>query len=66
MAASRLELENGTSIAVPTVSLGLAELGAGGARDLEHLLEQADAALYRAKGEGRNRTCWAGEGPAWR
>jgi len=54
MADSRLDLEEGT-IAVPTVSLGLAEMdGEGG---LDRLVERADAALYLAKDGGRNRTC---------
>ena len=37
-----------------TVSIGLAELGCDG-NDLASLLSAADAALYRAKGSGRNR-----------
>ncbi|WP_231364972.1 MULTISPECIES: diguanylate cyclase [unclassified Thioalkalivibrio] len=36
-----------------TVSIGLAHRGYG--ESLEHLLERADDALYRAKGGGRNR-----------
>ncbi|POA48301.1 hypothetical protein C1893_10595 [Pseudomonas sp. MPR-ANC1] len=36
-----------------TVSIGLVETGAG--QDLEHWIEQADLALYRAKKSGRNR-----------
>jgi diguanylate cyclase (GGDEF)-like protein len=42
-----------------TVSLGVAAFGLG-AHDAEGLLEAADAALYRAKRAGKNRT----EGPA--
>jgi diguanylate cyclase (GGDEF)-like protein len=42
-----------------TVSLGVAAFGLG-AHDAESLLEAADAALYRAKRAGKNRT----EGPA--
>jgi len=38
-----------------TVSIGLACTSAG--ETSENLLEQADAALYRAKRAGRNRTC---------
>jgi len=57
MAASRLDLGEGRVIAVPTVSLGLAELDGGPGTDLERLLERADAALYQAKDGGRNRTC---------
>jgi len=47
----------GPSIEVPcaiSVSLGLASTG-GGAMACEALVELADAALYRAKSEGRNR-----------
>jgi diguanylate cyclase (GGDEF)-like protein len=36
-----------------TVSIGLAE--AGDDETVESLLRRADAALYRAKAEGRNR-----------
>ena len=42
-----------------TASLGLADLAAH-AR-LEDGLDQADAQLYRAKLEGRNRVCYAPE-----
>ncbi|MBT0670930.1 GGDEF domain-containing protein [Novosphingobium profundi] len=44
-----------------TVSVGLAELGADGA-ELAALLSAADAALYRAKSEGRNRVMAASPG----
>ncbi|MEW5772970.1 MAG: sensor domain-containing diguanylate cyclase [Thermodesulfobacteriota bacterium] len=45
----------GTSIAC-TVSLGVAQFG--GAEDsLDKLVKRADAALYRAKSQGRNRVC---------
>jgi diguanylate cyclase (GGDEF)-like protein len=37
-----------------TVSFGVAELNAAG-ESVEQLLRRADAALYRAKAEGRNR-----------
>jgi diguanylate cyclase (GGDEF)-like protein len=40
-----------------TVSIGLAEAAAG--EDVEALLKRADAALYRAKAEGRNRVAAA-------
>jgi diguanylate cyclase (GGDEF)-like protein len=38
-----------------TVSAGIAAFGPGQATTVEQLLEQADAALYRAKSAGRNR-----------
>jgi len=38
-----------------TASFGVAGLQNGGPTDLEQLLSQADAALYRAKQQGRNR-----------
>lgn len=40
----------------PTVSVGIATSPAGG--DIEALLREADAALYRAKQAGRNRIGW--------
>jgi diguanylate cyclase (GGDEF)-like protein len=40
-------------VVLPTVSFGIAPLDL--ASSLEHVLEQADAALYRAKATGRNR-----------
>lgn len=39
-----------------TTSVGVAQLG-GEATTLEHLLEQADRALYEAKRTGRNKVC---------
>jgi two-component system, cell cycle response regulator len=38
-----------------TVSIGVAVAGAGATESPESLLARADAALYRAKGAGRNR-----------
>lgn len=55
MADSRLDLGGGLTIQVPTVSVGVANLTPD--ESLDSLLVRADAALYRAKGEGRNRTC---------
>lgn len=54
----------GTPVSL-TLSLGVAEYPAVG-RTAEELLETADAALYRAKALGRNRTVLHGEqgGPA--
>ncbi len=43
-----------------TVSIGVAEALAP-VSDLEELMERADVALYRAKNEGRNRVCAAGQ-----
>lgn len=43
-----------------TVSAGIATMEAG-VDGIEALMKRADAALYRAKGDGRNRVeCWAG------
>jgi len=59
MAAERLrELCGGLAIAAGfearvSVSVGVAQWRSG--ESLEHLMERADAALYRAKREGRNR-----------
>lgn len=38
------------------MSIGIAELRAGSHESLDHLMARADAALYRAKEGGRNRT----------
>jgi diguanylate cyclase (GGDEF)-like protein len=46
-----------------TVSIGVAS-AYGEDADFEQLVQAADGALYRAKRQGRNRTCAAGE-PAW-
>jgi diguanylate cyclase (GGDEF)-like protein len=40
---------------VVTLSAGIAAYHPGDATAVEELLEQADAALYRAKSAGRNR-----------
>ena len=49
----------GPELAVPvTVSIGVATL-AGETDTSEDLLGRADAALYRAKAEGRDRVCAA-------
>ena len=40
-----------------TVSIGVAHSPAGQAHDLECMVGQADAALYRAKNAGRNKVC---------
>jgi diguanylate cyclase (GGDEF)-like protein len=46
-----------------TVSIGVAALDRDGAAELTALLAAADAALYRAKQAGRNRTCLASDSP---
>jgi diguanylate cyclase (GGDEF)-like protein len=48
----------GRSLGIVTVSVGVAELSQHGASAKE-LLEAADAALYRAKREGRDRVAVA-------
>lgn len=40
-----------------TVSIGVCTWEPGMGDDLEGLIQRADAALYRAKGQGRNRVC---------
>lgn len=44
-----------------TASFGVAEAGTGD--DFGRLFDRADAALYRAKADGRNRVCRAGDAP---
>jgi diguanylate cyclase (GGDEF)-like protein len=46
-----------------TVSIGVSRSG-DGAASLDGLLEMADRAMYLAKGQGRNRVCFAGESQA--
>jgi hypothetical protein len=50
----------GRSVKV-TLSIGLASTEQFG-YNLNHLYAQADSALYRAKQQGRNRTCWSSAG----
>ncbi len=49
-----LHTSDGQSVQV-TVSVGVAALDAGSSRELSDLLAAADAALYRAKRDGRNQ-----------
>ncbi|MDP9455405.1 MAG: GGDEF domain-containing protein [Actinomycetota bacterium] len=44
-----------TPYGIVTVSCGLAQLSAGENKSVEELLKEADAALYEAKENGRNR-----------
>ena len=50
----------GQTLPAPTASFGVAVYPANGAKPVE-LLKAADQALYRAKQEGRDRVCLAGE-----
>jgi two-component system, cell cycle response regulator len=45
-----------------TISIGISEFPASGA-EMDDLIKRADEALYRAKGEGRNRVCIAETNP---
>ncbi|HET8707692.1 MAG TPA: GGDEF domain-containing protein, partial [Pseudomonadales bacterium] len=47
---------NGNPLPSVTISLGVAELNPNGS--IETAIEHADAALYRAKGAGRNQVCY--------
>ena len=59
-AAARLSVEHqGTSLGAVTLSLGVAVFPDHGATG-EKVLKAADAALYRAKAEGRDRVVSAG------
>ena len=53
IADTPIEIED--KIIQASVSIGLATLSLDQSADWEHLLEQADQALYRAKAEGKNR-----------
>lgn len=51
----KVELESGETVSV-TISIGIASWN-GDLKSPEPMIEQADAALYRAKAAGRNRVC---------
>lgn len=61
-AVSELDIEFGGERLAVTISLGIAEVGEG-ITSLDHLVSKADACLYTAKREGRNRACVAGAAP---
>lgn len=61
-AVSELGIEFGGERLAVTISLGIAEVGEG-ITSLDHLISRADACLYTAKREGRNRACVAGAAP---
>ena len=61
-AVSELDIEFGGERLAVTISLGIAEVGEG-ITSLDHLVSKADACLYTAKREGRNRVCVAGAAP---
>jgi diguanylate cyclase (GGDEF)-like protein len=54
-AVMRLALDAPTPVGCVTVSAGCATIGHGDVTTLDELIEAADAALYAAKGAGRNR-----------
>jgi len=57
--ADAVPIDGGVSVAV-TASIGVATVSAADT-DVTQMLRRSDAALYRAKREGRNRVCMAGE-----
>jgi diguanylate cyclase (GGDEF)-like protein len=59
IAAAPVPVEGGVDVAV-TASVGVATVSPQD-RDIEQMLRRSDAALYRAKREGRNRVCVASD-----
>lgn len=62
-ALAAMALPHGSSKVSPqmTVSIGIASTSPGEDMPVEHLIDAADRALYRAKQEGRNRICVSDE-----
>jgi diguanylate cyclase (GGDEF)-like protein len=56
VAQTTIHLPDGRSLPSVTISMGIAEFRAG--LDLAELISNADAALYRAKEQGRNRVAY--------
>lgn len=54
-----LQRDSHSSEVFATVSCGVATLWPRNDADPSRLIAEADAAMYRAKQEGRNRVCWA-------
>ena len=60
--ALRIPHESNVPTGIVTISAGVAALSRGDSKSADELLEQADAALYRAKEAGRNRVAAHGSG----
>ena len=61
-AVSELVIEHAGRQMTVTISLGIAEINES-INSLDHLISNADACLYTAKREGRNRVCAADDAP---
>ena len=58
-AAAAIAVDTGKGSISRTISIGVATCASCGL-DMDEMIKQADQAMYRAKQEGRNRTCLAG------
>lgn len=58
LAVQSLRIPHASSEIAPFVTISIGAANASGVKNIEELLAGADAALYRAKSEGRNRTVW--------